>query len=162
MIHFLEGLVHTNSNETTSQEHPALIVDGMAVVQELMAVRTFRNGKDLASAYVKLIDTKAQGYVAVRVIFDNDAKVCSLKEATQERRHGKLKEIRPYKVEDSTQIRDKSMFLASNASKDSLTLYPVQLLIDKSTMNVVTVTRKSVMVNYDCHVSTGVSNSGGG
>ena len=38
VIHFLEGLVHTNSNETTSQEYPTLIVDGMAVVQELVAV----------------------------------------------------------------------------------------------------------------------------
>ena len=122
-----------------------------------MAVQTFRNGKDLASAYVKLIDTKAQGYVAVRVVFDNNTKVCSLKEATREQRRGKLKETRSYKVEDSTQIRDKFMFLASNTTKDSLTLYLAQQLIDKSTMNMVTVTCKNVMVNYDCLVSTGVS-----
>ncbi|KAG0711912.1 hypothetical protein GWK47_019569 [Chionoecetes opilio] len=129
----------------------------MAVVQELMAVRTFKNGKDLARAYVKLTDTKAQGYAAVRVVFDNYTKVSSLKEATRERRRGKLKEIRSYKVEDSTQIRDKSTFLASNATKDSLTLYLAHQLIERSTVNMVTVTRKSVMVNYDCQVSTGVS-----
>lgn len=66
-------------------------------------------------------------------------------------------EIRSYKVDDSTQIRDESMFLASNATKDSLTLYLAQQLIDKSTMNTVTVTHKSVMANYDCQVATGLS-----
>jgi len=137
-----------------------LIVDGMAVVQELMAVRTFKNGKDLARAYVKLIDTRAHDYAAVRVVFDNYTKVSSLKECTRERRRGKVKEIsliRSYNVEDSTQIRDKSTFLASNATKDSLTLYLAQQLIDKSTVKAVTVTHKSVMANYDCQATTGVS-----
>lgn len=46
--------------------------------------------------------------------------VSSLKEGTRERQRGKLKAIRSYKVDDSTQIMDKSMFLASNSTKDSL------------------------------------------
>lgn len=33
-----------------------------------MAVQTSKNSKDFAIAYVKLIDTKAQGYAAVRVV----------------------------------------------------------------------------------------------
>lgn len=49
------------------------------------------------------------------------------------------------------------MFLADNATKDSRTLYLAQQLIEKSTANMVTVTRKSVMVNYDCQVTTGIS-----
>ena len=104
MIHLLGGLVQTNSDKITAQKHSmaTLIVDGMAVVQELMAVRTFKNGKDLARAYVQLIDTRAHDYAAVRVVFDNHTKVSSLKECTRERRRGKVKEIRSYNVEDST------------------------------------------------------------
>ena len=58
-----------------------------------------------------------------------------------------MEEIRSYNVEDSTQIRDKSTFLASSATKDSLTLYLAQQLIDKSTVKAVTVTHESVMAN---------------
>jgi len=43
-----------------------------------------------------------------------------------------VKEVRSFKVEDSTQIKDKATFLASNATKDSLTLYLAQQLIDNS------------------------------
>jgi len=68
-----------------------------------------------------------------------------------------VKEVRSFKVEDSTQIKDKATFLASNATKDCLTLYLAQQLIDNSTMNIMTVTRKSMMVNYDCNVATNVS-----
>jgi len=72
-----------------------------------------------------------------------------------------VKEVRSFKVEDSTQIKDTATFLASNATKDSLALYLAQQLIDNSTMNIVTVTRKSVMVNYDCNVATNVSTQEG-
>ena len=58
-----------------------------------------------------------------------------------------MKEVKSFKVEDSTQIKDKATVLASNATKDSLTLYLAQQLVDNSTVNIVTVTRKSVMVN---------------
>jgi len=52
---------------------------------------------------------------------------------------------------------DKSTFLASNATKDCLTLYQAQQLIDKSTVKAVIVTHQSVMANYDCQAITGVS-----
>ena len=67
VIHLLEGLVQINTDEITVKKHSmaTLIVDGMAVVQELIAVRTFKNGKDLARAYVKLTDTRARDYAAV-------------------------------------------------------------------------------------------------
>jgi len=74
VIHLLEGLVHTvtASNEASSSEDHSftLIVDGMAVLQELMAVRNLTKGKELAIAYVKLIDTRAQGYAReLRIVF---------------------------------------------------------------------------------------------
>ena len=50
-------------------------------------------------------------------------------------------------------IQPQSMFLASNATKDSLTLYLAQHLSNISTINIVTVTRRSVMVNYDSQVT---------
>jgi hypothetical protein len=82
---------------------------------------------------MKLIDTKARGYSAVRVV----------KEGTRECRRDELQAIRSYKVDDSTQIMDKSMFLERNSTKDSLTLYLAQQLIDNSTVSIVTATRNS-------------------
>jgi len=71
VIHLLEGLVHTvtaSDEASSSEDHSmtTLVVDGMAVLQELMAVLNFQRGKELARAYVKLIDTRARGYTAVR------------------------------------------------------------------------------------------------
>ena len=89
----------------------------------------------------------------MRVICDNYTKESLLKEATRERRRGKSKIIRSYIVEESTCIKDKGTFLASNDTKDSLTLYLAKKLIDRSTSeNLVTVTRSDVMINSDCHV----------
>ena len=94
----------------------------------------------------------------MRVIFDNYTKESSLKEATRERRRSKSKIIRSYIVEESTCIKDKGTFLASNDTKDSLTLYLAQKLIDRSTTEkLVTVTSSDVMTNSDCHVCTRVS-----
>jgi len=166
VIHLLENLVQADSDTTqeatthkpTEEKGCCLIVDGMAVLQELMAVKNFNNCSDLGTSYVKIIDSKARGYDQVRVIFDNYTKVSSLKEGTRERRRGKSKGIRSYIVQDSTCIRDKGTFLASNDTKDSLTLYLAQKLIDMSTAgNLVTVTCSGVVTNSDCPVSTGVS-----
>ena len=70
---------------------------------------------------------------------------------------GKLKEISSFKVEDLTKIISKSMFLASSATKDSLTLYLAKKLVDNSDVNIIAVTHRNVMVNYNCHVATNVS-----
>jgi len=166
VIHLLENLVQSDNptiqaattQSTNEEEGVCLIVDGMAVLQELMAVKNVKTCKELGTSYVKLIDSKGRGYGQVRVIFDNYTKVSSLKEGTRERRRGKSKAIRSYIVEDSTSIRDKSLFLSSNATKDSLTLYLAQQLINQSSIeNLVTVTRSSVMKNSEVHVRTGVS-----
>ena len=164
VIHLLEEMVKVDGEifqETihiTENDSYCLIVDGMAVLQELMAVKNFKNCKDLGTSYVQLIDSKSLGYYQVRVIFDNYTKANSLKEGTRERRRGKSKGIRSYKVEHSTVIRDKNTFLSSNSTKDSLTMYLAQQLIDGSTLNnLVTVTCRGVMTNSNCSVMTGVS-----
>ena len=108
VIHLLEGLVQDQSDTTDSNNFPqtsaeianerntlsCLVVDGMAVVQELMAVRNFNNCKDFSTSFVKLIDSKGKNYDQVRIIFDNYTKKCSLKEGTRQRCRGKAKYIK--------------------------------------------------------------------
>ena len=104
----------------------------------------FSNCNDLGKSYVKLIDSKARGYGQAGVISDNYTKESSLKE---ERHRRKSKRIRSCIVEESTCIKDKGTFLASNDTKDSLTLYLAQRFIDRSTTeNLVTVIRNDVMI----------------
>ena len=62
-----------------------------------------------------------------------------------------------YIVKDSTAIKDKTMFLASSSTKDSLTLNLSRQLIRYSTIKVMTATRQEVMTNYECERMTGVS-----
>jgi len=130
----------------------------MAVLHELMAVKNFKDCKDLGVSYVKLIDPKARGYDQVRVIFDNYTKVSSLKERTRQLRRGDIKGTRSYIVDSSTRIRDKRTFLTSTDTKDSLTLYLAEQLIGTSTSaKLMTATRQSVTTNFECLTTTGVS-----
>ena len=74
IIYLLENLVQPDSDiileasahNLTVEEESCLIVDGMAVLQELMAVRNLSNCNDLGKSYVKLIDSKGRGYGQVR------------------------------------------------------------------------------------------------
>ena len=164
VIKLLEDLVANDTSQISAQpteledtSATCLVVDGMGVVQELMAVKNFKTCKELATSYVRLIDAKAQGYCQVRVIFDNYTKKASLKEQTRERRKGKVKGTRSYIVQDSTGIKDKKMFLASSSTKDSLTIYLSHQLIHYSTIKVMTATRQEVMTNYDVEPMAGVS-----
>ena len=134
-----------------------LIIDAMAVVQELMSVKPLVNCKSLSDAFVSIIDSKARRYDLTRVIFDNYSVDGSLKEATRERRRGTKSPARGYKVEDSTKIRNNKSFLGSIVTKDSLTLYLAQKLIDNAQVHVITASHRSVMSNRAGDVNTGVS-----
>ena len=93
----------------------------------------------------------------MRVIFDNCPKVSSLKERTRQLRKGDIKGTRSYIVDSSTRIREKRTFLASNDTKDSLTLYLAEQLIGTSTSaKLMAATRQSV-TNFECLTTTGVS-----
>ena len=117
-----------------------LIVNGIGVVHELMAVTNPRTCKEFGES--------AKNHAQVRIIFDDYSKVSSLKESTPERRRGKCKHPTSYLVTDSTPIKDKKIFLSSNATKDSLTLFLAEKLIDRSVSNShVTATRKAVLRN---------------
>lgn len=164
VIQLLKDLVHTDTSAGPTAIHMAteslvcLVVDGMAVVQELMAVRVFNTCKDFGETYIKLIESRSRGYEHVRVIFDNYTRVSSLKEATRERRRGKVKGVKSYIVEDSTRIKDQKSFLASNSTKDSLTIYLAQQLLGSTKIkNLLTATRMSVMTNYESTSTPGTS-----
>jgi len=46
------------SQSTNKDEDVCLIVDGMAILRELMAVKNVKTCKELGASYVKLIDSK--------------------------------------------------------------------------------------------------------
>ena len=115
------------STESSTQElehgralNMCLIVDGMAFVQELMAVQSFENCKAYSDAQVSFIDAIDRNYLLTSVVFDNYSIEGSLKEATQERHRGSKAPVRGYKVEDTTKIRDAKTFPGSKRFYDSL------------------------------------------
>ena len=78
IIHLLEDVVNNTGDTTNVMDdddevwpQTCLVVDAMGVVQELMTVKNLKNCKEFGATYVKLIDSKAQGYDQMRVIFDN-------------------------------------------------------------------------------------------
>ena len=159
VIKLLEDLVVNETSQTSAQSTEreersgtCLVVEGMGVVQELMAVHNGKTCKELATSYIALIDSKARGYCQVRVIFDNYTEEASMKEQTRgrERRKGKVKVTKSYIVQDSTGIKDNKTFLASSSTKDSLTLYLSNQLIRYSAVIVMAATIHEVITNYEC------------
>ena len=170
LIHALEGLVEeleindskdespsqgSCTNESTSmQEEPLLlqsassnqkhlIIDAMAVVQAIVnssqSVSTF---KDVGREFVKNITSLLSSYAAGRIIFDNYNKKLTLKDDIRYSTKGE-----DLIITDSTPVKDITKVMASNKSKDSLTLYLADKLITKCTKPVVTVTRRDVLSN---------------
>ena len=128
VIALLEELVLQNpthplnedGNKVSSQK--CLVINGMAVVQEISGVKNFDSCKELGAAVVKLIDFKARGYVVTRVIFDNYNVENLMKDATRERRRGSKSIVNVYKVDDNMKIKSMKQFLANSVTEDSLTL----------------------------------------
>jgi hypothetical protein len=148
---------HQKSYQDTSHTNACLIVDRMAVVQELMAVKSFENCTTLSNAYVGIINAKSRNYQVTRVVFDNYSFGGSLKEATRARRRGSTAPVKGYKVEDTTRIKDAKYFLGSTSTKDELTHYLAQQLVDKADVDIITATNEGVMSNKPGYISPGVS-----
>eukprot|EP00112_Aurelia_sp_Birch-Aquarium-sp1_P010682 Seg2275.4 transcript_id=Seg2275.4/GoldUCD/mRNA.D3Y31 product="hypothetical protein" protein_id=Seg2275.4/GoldUCD/D3Y31 len=147
--------VNENGNEVFSKK--CLIIDGMAVVQEISSMRNFDNCKEFGAAFVKTINFKARGYDVTRVIFDNYSVENSMKGATRERRRGSTLIVKVYKVDDNTKIKSIKQFLASSVTKDSLTLYLSHVLIEHADAHIIIATHQAVMSNCQEVVSPGVS-----
>ena len=122
-----------------------LVIDGMAVVQEISAVRNFESCKELGAAFVKLINFKAPGYDAMLIIFDNYSVENLMKVATRERCSGSTSIAKVYKVNDNTKIESMKQFLASSVTKDLLTLYFSQVLREDANAYIITATHQAVL-----------------
>ena len=136
--------LNENGNDVFSKK--CRVIDVMAVVQEISAVRNFESCKELGAAIVKLINFKARGYDVTRVIFDNYSVENPMKDATRERRRGSKSIVKVYKVDDNTKIKSMKQFLASSVTKDSLTLYLSQVLIEHANAHIITATQPSCSV----------------
>ena len=109
MIKLVEDLVVNETSEASVQPNDreqgsetCLVVDGMGVVQELMAVQNGKTCKEHATSYTTLIDAKARVYCQVLVIFNSYTKEASMKAHTRERRKGKVRITKSYIVKDAS------------------------------------------------------------
>ena len=95
--------LNEDGDEVSSKR--CLVIDGMAVIQEISAVRNFKSCKELRAAAVKLIDFKAPGYDVTRVILDTYNVENSMKDATRERCRGSKSIVKVYKVDNNMKIK---------------------------------------------------------
>ena len=98
MIKLVEVLVVNETSEASAQPtdreqglETCLVVDGMGVVQELMAVQNGKTCKEHATSYIALIDATARVYCQVLVMFDSYTKEPSMKAQTREWWKGKVR-----------------------------------------------------------------------
>ena len=96
-MNILESLLPAQQQPQTStvQPHSAdpssrqvVIIDVMAVVQAMGKPPWVRNGRDLASHFTEVIDSKSEGATEVHVVFDCYDIPNSLKEGTRQKRTG--------------------------------------------------------------------------
>ena len=150
LMHHLENLVENEQCIIQeSLDQTCLLFDGMAVVNEQAFYKdSINNCSDLADYFVDAIDKKSHSYAFSYVLFDNYTVKSSMKDDTRQQRTGGKSLYKPaYKVEDSTQIRDLTNFLASKKTKELLTLYLAQKVVEKCKSAVTTVTHKGVLSN---------------
>lgn len=150
----LEGIVPV-VNEPEAQldnhGHPldntSIIIDGMALVNEMIVHKDdIHNCKDMSVFFVRAVDQKSRGYCEAYVIFD-DYSQTSMKDATRERRTGGKSLSQGYKVKDDTPIKDFTMFLTSKQTKDNLTLYLAQKVVNLCRVPVAVHTRKGAILS---------------
>ena len=122
----------------------------MAIVQEQAVFKeSIKTCKDLATHVVHAIHIKSRAYASTYVVFDNYSVPSSLKDSTRKRRtKGRSSHIPDYQVDDNTRIKDFSAFLGSSKTKDLLTIYLAQKLVQNCTTSVSTVTQLRVLSNH--------------
>ena len=161
LIHVLESLAtekESNSeNNTDSHLNTFVVVDGMSVVHEVMSAISPKTCKDVGDAVTKTIESRCKSYEGCRVIFDNYVRRNSIKDIIRRRKLGVQSAGTAYIVVDTTPIKDPKQFMANNETKDSLTVYLADKVLQLK-YPVVTVTRQHVRSNMDdIQPSTGVS-----
>ena len=113
-------------------EISGVVFDGMAVFNEQVVFKdATKNCKDLADHVVCAVQRKSYSYTGAYVVCDDYSVESSLKETTRKcRTGGKSVFVPHYQIEDHC-IKDFSNFLSSTQTKDRLTLYLAERLINK-------------------------------
>ena len=138
------------ASSISSLHETCVLYDGMAIVQEQAVFKAnIKTCKDLATHVVDAINITSHSYASTYVVFDNYSVPSSLKASTRKRRtKGRSSHIPEYQVDDNTPIKDFSAFLGSSKTKDLLTIYLAQKLVQKCTTPVTTVTRLGILSNH--------------
>ena len=152
----LEALGNEPSSANTAQfshRKRALCLDGMAIVQEIGKPTWIKTCADFGRYFCSIVAQKVRSYEEVHLIFDRYDLPLSLKEATRSRRQGSTIDLGlVYQVTDTTHIANVShrKFLAKSSTKDQLTVYLAQKVIEafQDTATVV------VVAFRDCITST--------
>ena len=152
MLHVLEGL-GTDENDNIEEKPQSyletkLIVDGMAVVNEVMSAMSPKTCKVLSVAFSKTIERRSRKYESCRIIFDNYMRHNPIKDLIRRRKLGIKSSTKGYIVVDTTPISDPKLFLANSETKDSLTLYLAEKVL-RIDATIVAVTRLDVKTNAE-------------
>ena len=99
-----------------------VIIDGMAVVQSMGKPTWVRNGRDLASHFLEIIDSRSKEYDEVHVIFDRFDIPNSLKQGIRQFRQG-CNRTMVYQISDGDDYSQTASILSSSVNKESLALY---------------------------------------
>ena len=162
LIHILEGLVVPDDDlvdglsAQIDEDHSDtyLVIDGMSVVHELMSVIQFPTCKALADVFTNTIAARCKDYKGGRVIFDNYLKQNCIKELMRNRQTNISRTAKGFHVMDTTPINaDAKIFLANKETKDSLTFYLADRLLELK-IPVVSVTRCTVQGNTQLPATT--------
>ena len=100
-----------------------VINDGMAVIQSMGKPTWVRNGRDLASHFLEIIDSRTKEFDEVHVVFDRHYIPNSLKQGTRQFRQGCNRPM-VYQISDGAVIEKITLkqLLSSNVNKCTLHL----------------------------------------
>ena len=140
LMNILERILPAQQQPQTStvQPHSAdpssrqvVIIDVMAVVQTMGKPLWVRNGRDLASHFIEVIDSKSEGATEVHVVFDCYDIPNSLMEGTHHKRTGTRRAV-VYKITVDAVIDKITMkdLLSCSQNKETLAIFLAAQLIE--------------------------------
>ena len=123
--------VQLDSADPSSRQ--MVIIDAMAIVQTMGKPPWVRNGCDLASHFIEVIDSKCEGATEVHVLFDRYYIPNSLKEGTRQKRTGTSRAL-VYKITvdaviDKITTKD---LLSCSQNKETLAIFLAAQLARKT------------------------------
>lgn len=141
LLHILEDLPAPRSSDRTDftiqqvAEVPSqtLVVDSMFMVQQLVVKQcVIKSCSDLAMEFITVLDSKAQNYDCVQLVFDHyNTDASSLKRITRKQRKGHAQDGKQYVCTYETPIRTTlPVFLKHEKTKASLTEYLAQTVLE--------------------------------